>query len=191
MTTIHKAAGYMIQDNHGTAIYGIGQTVDEAWAEVVAGVRTFFNSYGDDISANEAYETQFKKFGATAELIAAVRERGGDIAWDVTYGVAHLPEDEDYGDEADLISIEMADLDRNLIADMDAPAAEWTAWEHVMVRSDGLVDSNRCLHILHHAQAQRAGIVLVGSGSSGITVWTDAATPGEALRRYLADDLAN
>ena len=90
---------------------------------------------------------------------------------------------------ANLISIDIADLDRNLRADMDAPAAEWTAWEHVCIREDGYVDGNRRLHILHHAEAQRGGIVLVGSGANGVTEWTDAATPDEVLARYLADDM--
>lgn len=90
---------------------------------------------------------------------------------------------------ANLISIDIADIDHNLRTDMDAPAAEWTAWGYVHMTPDGYVDGNRRLHILHHAEAQRGGIVMVGSGASGVTDWTDAATPDEVLERYLTDDM--
>lgn len=90
----------------------------------------------------------------------------------------------------DLSSISITEIDSNLRAEMDAPASEWTAWEHVLMRDDGFVDGNRRLHILHHAGGQRGGIVLVGSGSSGLTLWTDAVTPDEALRRYLDDEVS-
>lgn len=93
--TKHTAAGYMIQDIQGSAIYGVGETVDEAWAQVVDGVGTFHNAHGDEISPDEAYETQFKAYGATAELIAHVNDYGGEITWDVTEGVAHLPESDE------------------------------------------------------------------------------------------------
>ena len=90
-TTYHatqiEAAGYMIQDNQGNAIYGIGATVDEAWAMVVDGVGTFFDAYGNNIPADQAYETQFKTYGATATLIAQVKSEGGAIAWAIVRGV--------------------------------------------------------------------------------------------------------
>lgn len=89
----------------------------------------------------------------------------------------------------DLNPLSLAYLDHNLRADMDAPDAEWTAWEHVLMRPDGYIDGNRRLHILHHAGSQRGGIVLVGSGSSGVTEWTDAVTPDEVLTRYIGDEM--
>jgi len=88
-----------------------------------------------------------------------------------------------------LIQIDLAELDHNLRADMDAPEAEFTAWEYVCMTEDGHVDGNRRLHILHHAGAGRGGIVLTGSGSSGVTDWTDAATPDEVLSRHMSDDM--
>lgn len=42
------------------------------------------------------------------------------------------------------------------------------------------------LHIVHLAKARRAGVALVGTGALGGTFWTDAATPAEAMARYLA-----
>lgn len=87
-----------------------------------------------------------------------------------------------------LTQIAIADLDRNLRADIDAPEAEFTAWTAWM---DGARVSNQSYDVIHHAEAQRGGIVMVGSGSSGVTFWTDAATPEEVLTRYLADDMTN
>ena len=87
MNTMIEAAGYMIQDNQGNAIYGIGATVDEAWAMVVDGVGTFFDAYGNDIPADQAYETQFKSYGASAALMAQVKAEGGAIAWGVVRGI--------------------------------------------------------------------------------------------------------
>lgn len=87
MNKMIEAAGYMIQDNQGNAIFGIGATVDEAWAMVVDGVGTFFDAYGNDILADQAYETQFKTYGASAALMAQVKAEGGEIAWGVVRGV--------------------------------------------------------------------------------------------------------
>lgn len=89
----------------------------------------------------------------------------------------------------DLNPLALADLSINLRNDMDAPAAEWTAWEYIHMTPDGYVDGNRRLHILHYAKERRGGVVMVGSGASGVTDWTDAATPEEVLVRYLTDDM--
>ena len=89
MNAMIKSAGYMIQDVQGIAIYGIGTTADEAWAQVVNGVGTFFDANGDDITAEEARETQFETYGASAALIAKVKADGGaGFAWRVVDGVA-------------------------------------------------------------------------------------------------------
>ena len=45
---------------------------------------------------------------------------------------------------------------------------------------------NQNLHIVHVPKTRRAGMALVGTGATGATVWTDAATPAEALAHYLA-----
>lgn len=88
-----------------------------------------------------------------------------------------------------LSPIAIDEIDIALRNDLDAPVAEFTAWEHVMLRPDGYVNDLNSLHVVHHKGARRGGVVLVGSGSSGLTAWTDAATPEEVLRRYLADDM--
>lgn len=87
-TTMIKAAGYMIQDIQGNAIFGVGTSVDEAWKMVVDGVGTFFNAYGDEKPADEAYTEDFKTYGATEALIAKVMAEGGAITWGVVDGVA-------------------------------------------------------------------------------------------------------
>jgi len=87
MTKILTAAGYMIQDLQGNAIFGVGATVDEAWAQVVDAVGTFHGPMGNEISADEAYQTQFKTFGATQALLDKVAAEGGNIAWGVIGGV--------------------------------------------------------------------------------------------------------
>lgn len=88
MTTTISAAGYMIQDRQGYAIHGIGETVDEAWAEVVAGAGPFFDAHGNERDAETAYLEEFTTYGATAALLAKVRAEGGAISWAVIGGVA-------------------------------------------------------------------------------------------------------
>ena len=82
--------------------------------------------------------------------------------------------------------INMTDLDKNLIADING-ATGYTAHEFAY---EGATVSNQCWHIAHNADDCRGGIVFVGSGSSGETFWTDAATPDEVLSRFLADEMA-
>ena len=54
---------------------------------------------------------------------------------------------------------------------------------------EGATVSNQCWHVTHSVADCRGGIVFVGSGSSGHTAWTDAATPEEVLTRCLADEM--
>lgn len=85
-----------------------------------------------------------------------------------------------------LTSIDIADLDPALVADIDAPVNEFTAWE---APYEAATVANQHYEIVHHAASRRGGIVFVGSGSSGRTEWTDAETPEEVLARYLADEM--
>lgn len=83
--------------------------------------------------------------------------------------------------------IEIASLTPELreeLDDVDFEAFEAGEMEH------GFATGN-ALQIAWHAQAHRAGIVYVGSGSSGATSWTDARSPEDALQRYLNDDMIN
>ena len=93
MSKLHSV-GYAIQDKQGNAIYGVGLTVDEARAEVLKGAAPFFDANGNEIPNDEAYETQFKTYGATRALMDEVESKGGAIAWGVVGGVACTREEE-------------------------------------------------------------------------------------------------
>jgi hypothetical protein len=83
-----ETVGYIIQDNNGYAIFGIGATADAAWSMVVDCVGYFHDGRDNTISPQEARETQFRTYPATAALLNAVDEMGGAIAWDIVDGVA-------------------------------------------------------------------------------------------------------
>ncbi|WP_342627552.1 hypothetical protein AAC691_15470 [Nguyenibacter vanlangensis] len=76
-----------------------------------------------------------------------------------------------------MIKIDINTVDANLLADIAGDEAQFQAFEadrYQIVFSDDM---------------QRGGIVLVGSGSSGVTEWTDATGPADVLARFLADDM--
>lgn len=81
-----KSIGYMIQDKQGYAIYAVGMTVSEAWSKI-CDIGPFFDAFGNDVHESIAYETQFKTYGATANLIAQVENEGGQIGWHIIDGV--------------------------------------------------------------------------------------------------------
>lgn len=83
-----KSVGYIIQDKQGYAIYGYGDTVDEAWQMVKADADPFIDAYGNEMDDETAYTTGYKTYGATAALIEKIKTEGGAIAWDVVEGVA-------------------------------------------------------------------------------------------------------
>lgn len=83
--------------------------------------------------------------------------------------------------------IDITHIDANLLADLAGEnLADYAAY--MAVDATATV-SNQCYHIVFNAGAQRGGIVFVGSGSNGITSWTDATSPDEVLARYLADEM--
>lgn len=82
-----------------------------------------------------------------------------------------------------MIKIDLTDLDRNLLADIASDTAtDWAAYEVAANDLGGY-------QIIHSAEYERGGVVYIGSGSSGATEWTDAATPEEVLERLHADDM--
>ena len=89
-------------------------------------------------------------------------------------------------DRANLEAIELSALDSNLAADLDADG--FTAF--FAAESVGDFRTGNGIHIVWHEDSGRAGLVYVGSGSSGMTSWTDASSPSDALRRYLEDDMS-
>ena len=85
------ASGYIIQDTQGYAINGIGETVDDAWANTIRDAGPFFYPSGTEKPEDVAFIEDFQAYGATAALLASVRENGGsgaDISWDIVGGVA-------------------------------------------------------------------------------------------------------
>lgn len=88
---------------------------------------------------------------------------------------------------ANLTPIAIAALDPALAGEITLDTdAGWTAFE---AEAPHATVSNQRLQIVHSAAYCRAGVVFVGSGSSGLAAWTDADTPEEALRRYLDDEM--
>ena len=77
-------------------------------------------------------------------------------------------------------------LDRNLVADLEVRTAGWRAYT---APYPGATVANQAYHVVFSAERGRGGVVQVGSGSSGATHWTDAASAGDTLRRYLDDDM--
>lgn len=88
-------------------------------------------------------------------------------------------------DRTNLESIDLSTLDKNLAADLDADG--FTAF--FAAEFDGDLRTGNGIHVAWHEDSGRAGLVYVGSGSSGATDWTDADSPEDALRRYLDDDM--
>jgi len=78
------------------------------------------------------------------------------------------------------------DLDDNLRADI----ADDDGYDYELYGSyDGCDHNLGYVQILWCPETMRAGLVYVGSGSSGATSWTDASGPEDALRRYLEDEM--
>lgn len=83
-------------------------------------------------------------------------------------------------------TINIAEVDPNLLADIAGSTDPCFAYESACPNAGFNNDS---YHVVFCPDARRAGIVFVGSGSSGETFWTDADSPEEALSRYLSDDM--
>jgi hypothetical protein len=87
-----KSAGYIVSDNE--AIWGIGETEDLAWENMVQEMRkagiTVVDEFSEDELArgDETLASHFTIRSASAELIAEVEKHGGDIAWHIVTSVA-------------------------------------------------------------------------------------------------------
>lgn len=90
-----KSTGFIFQDTSDYAIFGAGSTEAEAWAQVVDGVGQFHDFAGNDTTADDARETQFSCYPATAALLAQVEDEGGAIAWGVVDGIACTIDEEE------------------------------------------------------------------------------------------------
>lgn len=82
------------------------------------------------------------------------------------------------------MKIEFKDLDKALQEDI-ADDYEGFEFHEIALEVEG------DLHIAYHDDIKRAGIVYVGIGSNGMTIWTDASSVEDAVRRYKEDDILN
>ncbi len=82
-----KSDGFVVIG--GDAIWGVGSCEGEAWADFLqnmqsAGISVVARRAVDDnggFSPEETLESDYQVVEATKALIAAVNERGGNIAW--------------------------------------------------------------------------------------------------------------
>lgn len=79
--------------------------------------------------------------------------------------------------------IDITHLDNSLLADIDGNTEGYELHEQA-------AENGGDYQIIWHAAARRAGLVYVGSGSNGMTLWTDADSPEDAYRRLQNDDLS-
>jgi hypothetical protein len=87
-----------------------------------------------------------------------------------------------------LTTIATDDVAAELRDECDTPG--FGGHECAETNDEGYATGN-AIQIVWYPEYGRAGLIYVGSGSSGWTVWTDASSPEDALRRYLDDDIAN
>lgn len=99
MTIITKAGFVAIASD---VIYAVGETEDAAWAAACQ-AGPFSDANGNDITDEEARDTQFIFFPATAALIAKVEAEGGAISFSIVKDTACL---RDEGRKAVLAALE-------------------------------------------------------------------------------------
>lgn len=93
MTTMIRTtnAGFITCDKDKLAIYGMGTTEDEAFAEPAEFAGPFMDDDGVEIDTTDteanlrAAKRDFLVYPATAALMQHVREHGGNIAWDISW----------------------------------------------------------------------------------------------------------
>lgn len=85
------------------------------------------------------------------------------------------------------MQVTLDNTSRNLTDDIGADLSGWTVHEF---EAPGSTVSNQAWQVVYCADAGRAGLVFVGSGSSGHTLWTDADSAEDAYNRMLADALS-
>ena len=77
--------------------------------------------------------------------------------------------------------------DRSLLDEIGADLSGWTT--HTFDAPEATV-SNQAWQVVFNAEAGRAGLVFIGSGSSGHTLWTDANSADDAYQQMLEDRLS-
>ncbi|MFA7334861.1 MAG: hypothetical protein WC130_11305 [Kiritimatiellia bacterium] len=166
------AVGYIIQDKQATAIYGCGATVDEAWQMVRDGAAPFFDAYGNEKADEDAFVQDFKAYGATAALLAQVKEQGGAIAWAVLDGVA--------GTLAESETLES--LWRRVGGD-DWTAADESAWREASNAAIARIESYIAGHLKPGVDAAKYAAELFATAEENGNFRGDDVT-GEIAARY-------
>jgi hypothetical protein len=98
-----KSAGFVVCNNE--AIWSVGATSEQAWnsfVELMAENHTVIVEDGEEHpDGPEAWveASDYKIRPATAALIEQVKERGGNVAWDVARGVLCTVEEFDGDDQ--------------------------------------------------------------------------------------------
>ena len=79
--------------------------------------------------------------------------------------------------------IDITNIKPELLSGIDNNASDWDLYEQA-------IDANTEWQIVWHAESGRAGLIFVGSGSDGLTHWTDATSPEDAYQRLQNDELS-
>lgn len=80
-----------------------------------------------------------------------------------------------------LVRLALADLDARLRQDLRRDGFNvFSSTETINGASTGNI-----IHLVYHPEVNRAGVVKVGAGNLGVTSWTDASSPEDALNRYI------
>ena len=91
------------------------------------------------------------------------------------------------GIEGDAVTAD--NTDGSLLAEIGDEMSGWVVAELPYMRADGYRDNNTLLQAVYSEEAGRAGLVIVGSGSSGHTEWTDASSLADAFARFVTDTM--
>lgn len=83
-------------------------------------------------------------------------------------------------------AIDISNIDNSLLSDLAGNLAGYAAFE---ANDDTATCSNQCYHIVFCADQSRGGIVFVGSGSNGMSAWTDADSASDVLEQFIAGEM--
>jgi hypothetical protein len=102
MSQTITAAGFIVADD--SAIWGVGATADEAWADMLSGmsdahVRVLDDGEEADDGEAATDTDSFQTLPATAALLAEVESKGGNIAWGTINRVACTVAEEDVAND--------------------------------------------------------------------------------------------
>jgi hypothetical protein len=88
--------GYAVTDKQRNAIFGVGNTADDAWADFLTNMNMndLAEYEGDHWDNDSSLRKDYEILAATNALRQTVNAKGGDIQFDRTGVVLHLPEEE-------------------------------------------------------------------------------------------------